>query len=72
MSSLYELGEKISGYFKCYLDEENSVEVLDKTREFETVRKIKMLLNDSIKLHTKYKYNKKVNETKEFKQLERL
>lgn len=72
IEKLYELGEKIPGYFKCYLDEDNSVEVLYKTREFETGGKIKMLLNDSIKLHTKYKHNKRVNETKEFKQLERL
>ena len=72
IEKLYELGEKVSGYFRQYLEEGNSVEVLYKTRENETGGKIKMLLNDSIKLHTKYKHNKRVNETKEFKQLERL
>lgn len=69
---LNKLKLEINDDFKCYLDEDNQVNVLYRTKEEEIGGKLEMLLKHSITLYSEYKDNKTINETEEFKQLQRL
>lgn len=69
---LDKLEENINEELKCYLDEDNSVDVLYRTKEEEIGGKLTMLLNHSLSLFNTYKDNDKVNQTEEFLQLKRL
>lgn len=57
---------------KDYLNKDNSVTVLYKTKESEIGGKLTMLLNHSLLLFNEYKDNQQINQLEEFKQLERL
>ncbi len=69
---LNKLNLNISDEFKNYLNEDNQVELLYRTKEEEIGGKLDMLLKHSITLYNEYKDNQLVNETEEFKQLQRL
>ena len=58
--------------FKKYLEKGNKNEVIYRTKNEETNGKLSTLLSDSIKLYDTYKEDVDVNETEEFKILERL
>lgn len=58
--------------FKHYLDEGKKDEILYKTKSTEENNKLAKLLSDSVRIYNRIKLDKKINETKEFKQLERL
>ena len=69
---LDKLGLPFKGEFKKYLDKDNQVDVLYRIKETEVGGKIETLLNQSISLYKSFKHNPNVNNSKEFKQLERL
>lgn len=69
---LKKKNKKIAGRFKNYLEQDNEVKVLYQTKESEIHAKLTMLLNESINLYKRYKNDKEVNDTEEFKNLERL
>ena len=69
---LKKKNKKIAGKFKNYLEQDNEIKVLYQTKESEIHAKLTMLLNESIDLYKRYKNDKEVNETEEFKNLERL
>lgn len=69
---LNKLNLNISDEFKNYLNEDNQVEVLYRTKEEEIGGKLDMLLKHSIALYNEYKDTQLINETEEFKQLQRL
>ena len=69
---LDKLNLPFKSVFKSYLDDDNKVDVLYKTKESKTGGKIESLLKHSISLYKSFKHNSKVNDSSEFKQLERL
>lgn len=69
---LAKKNKKIKGKYKYYLDSKNEVEILYKTKESELGGKLTMLLNESKDLYKSYKNDLEINETEEFKNLERL
>lgn len=69
---LNKKNKKIAGKYKSYLEKDNEVNVLYRIKESEISGKLTMLLNESIDLYKRYKNDKEVNDTEEFKNLERL
>ena len=69
---LKKKNKKIAGKYKSYLEKDNEVNVLYRIKENEISGKLTMLLNESIDLYKRYKNDKEINETEEFKNLERL
>lgn len=68
---MQEKGFKIKG-FKQYIDDSKKKEVLYKTKSTEENDKLSNLLHDSMRIYNRVKNDARVNETKEFIQLERL
>ena len=69
---LNKLNKNIDEEFKAYLEEDNSTEVLYRTKETEIGGKLTLLLNHSIKLYNDNKDDADINCTEEFNQLKRL
>ena len=69
---LNKLNKNIDEEFKAYLEEDNSTEVLYRTKEAEIGGKLTLLLNHSIKLYNDNKDDADINCTEEFNQLKRL
>ena len=71
VKKMKELGFKIKG-FKKYIEESKKSDILYKTKSSEENNKLSNLLHDSVKIYNRIKNDTRINETIEFKNLERL
>ena len=63
---------KVQDEFKRYLEDGNKNEVIYRTKDTESSDKLTTLLSDAVKLYDNFKDDEEVNQSKEFKLLERL